>query len=207
MAREIFREGGDPFPDLRSVKLGGEQIFPSDVLTLRGLRRGLHVIAQAGSTEFPSIALGGFDADGTPVWELQTMRYTFAYDPCESGWQPLVVRDDLPDRLFPFEGFFDTGDEARFAGGVMTGLRRRDDPAHAFFGAAEALLSSGCIHVQFDLGSGEVRTGGTRGGAALPSSIGLGGTRFRLNAKQPHRIALSNKMPLLLGLSSAGAFS
>jgi acyl-CoA synthetase (AMP-forming)/AMP-acid ligase II len=180
---------------LRSVKLGGETILPSDLERLRARFGDLVIVEQFGSTEMPGIAFRTLGPDKEAPYDLSTDRYDVDWGGGE-GWQPLVVRDRFPQRAFPIDGWYDTEDEVFVERGSVRRVRRRDDPATPWLGDLDGLLRAGFVHVQVLPREKKVLVSG--GTASRLTSLSLAGEELVVCREAPYRLIDSNKMPLWL---------
>ena len=194
IARVLVARHADAFPQLKTIKLGGERVLQADIDKIHAAFPTALIVEQLGSTELPAVAVGTSRRGEPRSLELQTDRFSFLLEDTPD-WQPLVARDNLPGRLFPLEAFYDAGDEVRIEGGRIVEVRRRDDPANAFAVDVEALLADGCVNVQLEIAARIVYFDG----AARPDTVVLNGDEYRMVAGPLRRLKDSNKLPLLIG--------
>jgi len=194
IARVLIGYHASAFADLRTIKLGGERVLRADIAKIHAAWPERLVVEQLGSTEMPAVAVGASrKAEGRRL-ELQRTRFAFLLDDTPA-WQPLIVRDLFPARLFPIDAYYDAGDEIRLQDGCVVEVRRRDDPANAFFEAVEELLANGCVNVQIDRMNRTVYCDGE----VRADHVELNGDEYRMVAGQMKRLKDSNKLPLLIG--------
>jgi hypothetical protein len=195
VARELLRDLPAKMPSLAAIKLGGEKFFDVDLDKIFRRFPGILIIEQFGSTEVPAIALRVLEENKRSPYLLQKQRFSFHLEKKE-GWQPLYVRDDFEDLLFPVREFYETGDEVRLAGSDVVEIRRMGNADCAYFEAAEQLLAcKGCVNVQFH--PLEKRAVYDGDGGAVPEKITVNGDEYTTEAGKPARIHPSNKMPLI----------
>ncbi|GAA5066309.1 hypothetical protein N0B44_03960 [Roseibacterium beibuensis] len=195
LMRRLLADDIENLTDLRAIKLGGERVFPSDVARISAMGRDLQILEQFGSTEMPAVALrdhcgGRF----CKKFSLSLDRFTFA-GASDDGWRPLIVRDNFDGLLADPGGYYDTGDEALWQNGSVIDIRRRGDPANAFFEAAEMLLDTGAVNVQFNNATEEVSV---ESDVPQPASVEVGGRPYRVRTVERIVRAPSNKLPLLI---------
>ncbi len=194
VVRELIADGLKA-PALRCIKLGGEPVLPADLRKIFAAFPDLFVIEQFGSTEMPAVALRCITAtDLNPPFELQTGRFTFL-EGARDGWQPVVVRDDFPDLLFPIGGFYDTGDEFLWRSGRVYFARRRSEPGIPYLDQLSAFLDEGNDTVQLDPAHGIVRVTGR---SASSGALRFQDLELKVLNERPIRLKPSNKAPLVL---------
>lgn len=194
-ARTLVADPRLRLASLDAVKLGGEPLLPSDLLGLRRRFGAIVVVEQLGSTEMPAVALRTHGPGPDTGYQLSTDRYDFAFQE-HDGWQPLVVRDRFPDRAFPLDGWYDTGDEVQVVGGSIGVLRRRGDPSFVLRGELDALLADGCVNVQILPREAQLLC--SPGSSPPGPSVTLGGRTLAVRIEPPYRLVDSNKLPLWL---------
>ncbi|MBT6145367.1 MAG: hypothetical protein HOH74_08060 [Gemmatimonadetes bacterium] len=194
IARVLVARHAHAFAHLQTIKLGGERVLPSDIDTIFAAWPDILIIEQLGSTELPAVALGAYRRGERRRLVLQTDRFSFLLTDTPT-WQPLVVRDRFPQRLFPIEPYYDSGDEVRVADGCIVEVRRRDDPANAFAADHDRLLRAGCVNVQIDTQSRVVYYDGV---TSVDMTQQLDGDDYRMVAGPLTRLRDSNKLPLLI---------
>jgi hypothetical protein len=189
--RELVADRSLHLRALKAVKLGGERVFASDIAKLQSRYPSLPVIEQLGSTELPALAMGLYRGPADPrKLELQRQRFSFQLE-SHSDWQPLVARDDFSPQSTE-AGFLHTGDVVRMEKGAIVDIKRADDCAAPYFEAIEKLLDQGCINVQLDTRSREVRFDGPA------PSLARAGLDMTLSRVPPRRLPHSNKLPLVI---------
>ncbi len=194
-AREIIADRTMRLTRLKAVKLGGEPILASDLAKLRDRFGDIGIVEQFGSTEMPALAFRTHGPGPDTGYELSTDRYDFDFD-AHDDWQPLVVRDRFPERAFPIDDWFDTGDEVRVDDATIREVRRRNDPTVELIEPVDRLLRHGCIHVQVLPRESLLLC--APGSSALSPTIALGHFKLKTRIEQPYRLIDSNKMPLLV---------
>lgn len=194
-AREIVADRAIRLGRLKAIKLGGEPILRSDLVKLRGRFGDIGIVEQFGSTEMPGLAFRTHGPGPDTGYELSSDRYDFDFQ-LHHGWQPLLVRDRFPERAFPIDDWFDTGDEVRVRDGTICEVRRRNDPVVDLSRPIDRLLHDGCINVQVLLPESLLLC--APGTSAIPSTITIGSFKLKTRIEQPYRLVDSNKMPLLV---------
>jgi phenylacetate-coenzyme A ligase PaaK-like adenylate-forming protein len=167
IARELMSRHDRDFPDLKTLKLGGERVLDVDVAKIHAVWPHVLIVEQLGSTEVPAVAIGVIENGVRRGLELQTERFSFQLFQT-TDWQPLIVKDRFPNRMFPIDGFYDTGDEVR--------------------------LAAGRINVQIDRARRTIVCDGSVPEDRLP----VDGQAYRLVVGQMWRLPDSNKLPLLI---------
>lgn len=192
--RELLYEHEEKLRGIKAIKLGGERIFEADTAKIFARLPNAIVIEQFGSTEVPAVALRVHrKGNSHPPYELQKQRFSFRIEP-EDGWQPLIVRDDFEDLLFPVREFYNTGDEILVEDGEVMDVRRVGDPVYEFRELIQSLLEQGCVNLQIRREDSQILY---YGDLKLPTTIDFQGKSFRTVNQKPERIATSNKLKLV----------
>jgi hypothetical protein len=199
IARELAADAKLVFPALRAFKLGGEQLFPTDLAKLRNRFGDVAIFEQVGSTEMPCLAIGLREINSPRSLPLQTQRFRFRLGQTRD-WQRLIVRDEFPDLLYPFDDFYDTEDEVKTDGTNLFDIRRANDPATAYFGLQDELLAKGATNVQIALRTASIHIDIPHPKACLmPKKINWGNETFSISINGLLFRNSANKLPLLGG--------
>jgi hypothetical protein len=201
-ARELAADRSLQLGSLKTLKLGGERILPSDLLKIFGRFAGITVLEQYGSTEMPAVAWRVYTRTSDSGYQLNTGRYRLCLAETPD-WQPLIVRDVFPGRAFPIEEWFEMDDEVRLHGGAIQEVRRRGDLAWPLRFDLDTLLGIGCVQVQVLLHERIARVDPRSDW--VPSQIELAGKRYQVRREWPLRLRDSNKLPLVVDTKALAA--
>ena len=98
--RDLVARHAGAFADLKTIKLGGEKVLRADIDKIAAAWPEALIVEQLGSTEMPAVAIGSYRNGQRCGLELQTERFSFLLEDTPD-WQPLIVRDDFPERPRP----------------------------------------------------------------------------------------------------------
>jgi hypothetical protein len=201
-ARELVADRSLELGSLKTLKLGGESILPSDLQKIFARFARIVVLEQYGSTEMPALAWRVYRSASDSGYQFNAERYDMR-DQKTVDWQPLIVRDSFPDRAFPIDEWFEMDDEVRVQGGVIQEVRRRGDLAWPLRFDLDTLLRQGCVQVQILLNEGVARVDPRSDW--IPAPIELGGSPYRVRGDWPMRLRQSNKLPLVVDMRTLPA--
>jgi len=202
--RSLISEGLSQFKSLKAIKLGGEIIFTADIKKALCQKPNLLIVEQLGSTEMPAVAcrtFGSVDEFNNKPYVLQRQRFDFLFEQ-QSGWVPLIVKDNFLDLKFNIHNYYDTGDEVLLQNGEAFKVRRRDHLLNDYYDLIASLLESDIENLQIDTQNREIFYKGN-----YPSKqIVFNSQKYLLTkVENLQRIPVSNKLALVLGSARSKA--
>ncbi len=180
---------------IKAFKLGGEPLYPADLIKINEYCPQAITIEQFGSTEMPASAIRWFYPKQTKAnYQLQDDRFDYKIDITKSGWQKYILRDKFEQLMFNMRDYYDTGDDLNIENNQVIEFKCRQDPLYKFREEINDLYLQGCINLQFDLHNKMLFYQAPK---SLPAYITIDNLDYQTIKSCLQRLPNSNKLALI----------